>query len=47
VWIYGGAFTTRDSDNKMYYGNAIANNEDIVMVSLLVYSINSVEQKFC
>lgn len=33
VWIYGGAFTTGNSDNKAYNGQFIAEQEDVVLVS--------------
>jgi cholinesterase len=33
VWIYGGGFTTGNSDNKAYNGQFIAEQEDVVLVS--------------
>lgn len=33
VWIYGGAFTTGNSDNPGYNGQYIADQEDVVLVS--------------
>ena len=33
VWIYGGGFTTGNSDNVAYNGQYIAQDEDVVLVS--------------
>ncbi|KAH7346229.1 Alpha/Beta hydrolase protein [Rhexocercosporidium sp. MPI-PUGE-AT-0058] len=33
VWIYGGGFTTGNSDNVAYNGQYIADQEDVVLVS--------------
>ncbi|KAH7410617.1 Alpha/Beta hydrolase protein [Cadophora sp. MPI-SDFR-AT-0126] len=33
VWIYGGGFTTGNSDNAAYNGQFIAQDEDVVLVS--------------
>ncbi|CZS94958.1 related to acetylcholinesterase precursor [Rhynchosporium agropyri] len=33
VWIYGGGFTTGNSDNPAYNGQYIASSEDVVVVS--------------
>lgn len=33
VWIYGGAFTTGNSDNPGYNGQFIVDQEDVVVVS--------------
>jgi cholinesterase len=34
VWIYGGGFTTGNTDNPAYDGQYIADQEDVVLVSL-------------
>ena len=34
VWIYGGSFTTGSSDVLLYNGQFIADQEDVVVVSL-------------
>lgn len=34
VWIYGGGFATGNSANPIYNGEFIADNEDVVVVSL-------------
>jgi cholinesterase len=34
VWIYGGAFTIGDSNSWLTNGAAMANNQDIILVSL-------------
>ena len=34
VWIYGGSFTTGNSDDPGYNGQYIADQEDVVLVSL-------------
>ena len=32
-WIYGGGFATGNSDNKLYDGQHLAENQDVVVVS--------------
>lgn len=34
LWIYGGGFTTGNSDNPAYNGQFIADQEDVVVVSI-------------
>ena len=34
LWIYGGSFTTGNSDNPGYNGQFIADQEDVILVSL-------------
>ena len=34
VWIYGGGFTSGSSDSVAYNGDNIANQEDVVVVSI-------------
>jgi carboxylesterase type B len=34
LWIYGGGFTTGNSDNPGYNGQYIAEQEDVVLVSI-------------
>jgi cholinesterase len=33
LWIYGGGFTTGNSDSPVYNGQWIADQEDVVLVS--------------
>jgi cholinesterase len=48
VWIYGGSFTTGNSDNPAYDGQFIADQEDVVLVSLKsVSSLPLVQMKWC
>lgn len=34
LWIYGGGFTTGNSDSPAYNGQFIADQEDVVLVSI-------------
>lgn len=34
LWIYGGGFTTGNSDSPTYNGQFIADQEDVVLVSI-------------
>jgi carboxylesterase type B len=34
LWIYGGGFTTGNSDNPAYNGQFIADQQDVVLVSI-------------
>jgi len=34
LWIYGGGFTTGNSDNPTYNGQFVADQEDVVLVSI-------------
>lgn len=33
VWVYGGAFTSGNSDNPLYNGQYLADQEDVVVVN--------------
>lgn len=33
LWVYGGAFTTGNSNNPLYNGQYIADQEDVVVVT--------------